>query len=69
MKRPAQHKVNVERDAVEAIALEGFRPAMRRPVERGERFSRDHELVKSFPRYFGLLLPLSELDKGGEHGS
>jgi hypothetical protein len=36
---------------------------MRRAVERGERFPRDAELVRAFPQFFGLLLPLSELDK------
>jgi hypothetical protein len=36
---------------------------MRRRVERGERFRRDHELVRAWPQYFGLLLPLSELNE------
>jgi hypothetical protein len=62
-------RVDIVREASEVIALEGFRPAMRRAVERGERFPRDAELVRSFPAYFGLLLPLSELNEGGEHGS
>jgi hypothetical protein len=58
--RPRRPKaVDVERDAVEAICIEGFRPAMRRAVERGERLPRDHDLVKTFPAYFGLLLPLT----------
>jgi hypothetical protein len=52
---------DVERDAVEAIALEGFRPAMRCAVAKGERFPRDAELVRAFPQFFGLLLPLAEL--------
>jgi len=51
--------VDVERDAVEAICIEGFRPAMRRAVEKGERFPRDAELVSAFPQFFGLLLPLT----------
>jgi hypothetical protein len=65
--RPA--RVDVERDAVEAIALEGFTPTMRRTIEKGERFPREHELVATYPAYFALLLPLTELNKGGEHGS
>jgi hypothetical protein len=55
--------VDLEHDSVEAIALQGFRPPMRRAVERGERFPRDHALVRSFPAYFGLLLPMSELEE------
>ena len=55
--------VDVVRDATEAICLESFQPVMRRRVERGERFPRDHELVRAWPHYFGLLLPLSELEE------
>jgi hypothetical protein len=54
--------VDVARDATEAVALERFTPVMHRTVERGERFPRDHELVRTWPQYFGLLLPLSELE-------
>jgi hypothetical protein len=54
---------DVERDAVEAICLEGFRPPMRRAVEKGERLAREHDLVRSYPSYFGLLIPLSELEE------
>jgi hypothetical protein len=62
MQRKTQ-RARVERDAVEAICLEGFRPPMRRAVERGERFPRDHELVRSYSAFFGLLLPLTELEE------
>ena len=62
MKRPAP-KVDVERDATEAICLQGFRPQMRREIHRGERFPRDAAVVKAWPEYFGLLLPMSELDE------
>jgi hypothetical protein len=56
-------RVDVERDATEAICLEGFQPVMRRAVEKGERFARDAELVRAFPQFFGLLLPLSEIQE------
>jgi hypothetical protein len=59
LRRPKIKHVDVASDAVEAIALEGFRPAMRRTVEKGERFPRDAELVSDFPQFFGLLLPLT----------
>jgi hypothetical protein len=65
----ASKAVDVVREATEVIALEGFRPQMSREIQRGERFPRDHDLVAKFPAYFGLLLPLTELNKGGEHGS
>jgi 5-methylcytosine-specific restriction endonuclease McrA len=52
--------VDVVREATEVIVLESFRPWMGRMIERGERFPRDHDLAKTFPAYFGLLLPLSE---------
>jgi hypothetical protein len=60
--------VDVQRDATELIALESFRPLMRREIRKGERFPRDHDLAKAWPQYFALLLPLAELDKGDEHG-
>jgi hypothetical protein len=55
--------VDVVRDATEVIALESFQPWMRRMVVKGERLPRDHDLVKAWPQYFGLLLPLSELEE------
>jgi hypothetical protein len=60
--------VDLVRDATELIALESFRPVMSRRIDKGERFPRDHDLAKAWPEYFGLLLPLSELNTGGEHG-
>jgi hypothetical protein len=68
MPRLQTKRVAVERDATEAICLEAFRPFMRGPVERGQRFPRDAELVRSFPQFFGLLLPLSALKDGDENG-
>jgi hypothetical protein len=62
-KRKEPARVDVERDAVEAICLEGFQPLMRREVKRGERLARDAELVRAFPQFFGLLLPLSEIQE------
>ena len=45
-------------------------------IERGERFPRDLDLAKTYPEYFGLLLPLSQLQevnhgeqKAGAHSS
>jgi hypothetical protein len=64
-RKRAPARVDVARDAVEAIALESFRPAMRREVVKGERLPRDAELVRAFPQFFGLLLPLTEINRGG----
>jgi hypothetical protein len=66
-RRDRPETVDVARDAREAICLEAFQPFMRRAVEKGERLPRDHDLVRSFPAYFGLLLPLSELEEAN-HG-
>jgi hypothetical protein len=63
IRKQESSRVDVAREATEAIALESFQPLMRRMVERGERFPRDHELVRVWPQYFGLLLPLSELEE------
>jgi hypothetical protein len=54
---------DVQRDAVEVIVLEGFRPLISRAVEKGERFPRDHDLAKTYPEFFGLLLPLTEIER------
>jgi len=56
-------RVDVARDATEAICLESFRPWMSRMVERGERLPRDHDLPRAYPEFFGLLVPLSELEE------
>jgi hypothetical protein len=53
--------VDVQRDAVEVIALQSFRPMMSREIEKGERFSRDTSLASSFPEFFAYLLPLSAI--------
>jgi hypothetical protein len=59
--RPAH--VDIARHAIEAIALEGFQPVMRRAVERGERFPRDAEMVRAFPEHFALIIPMSALQE------
>jgi hypothetical protein len=59
-RREKRENVDVARDATELIVLEGFRPRGSRMIERGERFPRDLDLAKSYPEYFGLLLPLKE---------
>jgi hypothetical protein len=59
--RPKPEPVVVARDATEVIVLEGFRPRGSRMIERGERFPRDLDLAKTYPEYFGLLLPLKEV--------
>jgi hypothetical protein len=56
-------RVDVEHEATEAICLVAFRAPMRRAVDKGERLARDHDLVRSFPQFFGLLLPLTELEE------
>jgi hypothetical protein len=58
--RPQPKPVDVVRDATELIVLEGFQPRGSRRFERGERFPRDVDLAKTYPEYFGLLLPLKE---------
>jgi hypothetical protein len=76
LRREKRENVDVARDATELIVLEGFRPRGSRMIERGERFSRDLDLAKTYPEYFGLLLPLSQLQevnhgeqKAGAHSS
>jgi hypothetical protein len=53
--------VDVVHDATEVIVLEAFQPRGSRRFERGERFARDLDLAKRHPEFFGLLLPLSQL--------
>jgi hypothetical protein len=53
--------VDVARDATELVVLESFRPMGSRLIEKGERFPRDLDLAKSYPEYFGLLVPLRDL--------
>jgi len=60
LRRDKPESVDVVRDATEVIVLEGFRPRGSRMIERGERFPRDLDLAKTYPEYFGLLLPLKE---------
>jgi hypothetical protein len=62
LRREKRENVDVVRDATELIVLEGFRPRGSRMIERGERFPRDLELATTFPQYFGLLLPLKEVE-------
>jgi hypothetical protein len=61
--RSKPEPVDVAHDATELIVLEGFRPRGSRMIERGERFPRDLDLAKAYPEYFGLLLPLSQLQE------
>jgi hypothetical protein len=35
---------------------------MQRQYVKGERMPREAEVVRTFPQFFGLLLPLSELE-------
>jgi dihydropteroate synthase len=68
LRRDKPEAVDVARDATEAICLESFQPLMRHAVEKGERLPRDAEMVKAFPQFFGLLIPMSELQEVNEHG-
>jgi hypothetical protein len=45
------------------IALEGFRPPMRREVDRGSFHRLNDDLVRSFPSYFGVVVPVEQLDE------
>jgi hypothetical protein len=65
VRRRAATAVDIRRDATEVIALESFRPLMSREIRKGERFARDNDLAKTYPAYFGLLLPLSAIEDEG----
>jgi hypothetical protein len=64
LRRDKPESVDVVHDATELIVLEGFQPRGNRRFERGERFARDLDLAKRHPEFFGLLLPLSQLQDG-----
>jgi hypothetical protein len=66
-RREKPESVDVERDATELIVLETFRPLMSRAFEKGERFPVGLDLAKQYPQFFGLLLPLSQLEEAN-HG-
>jgi hypothetical protein len=63
LRRPNPEPVDFACDATEVIVLEAFQPRGSRRFERGERFARDLDLATRHPEYFGLLLPLSQLEE------
>jgi hypothetical protein len=57
-------------DDARVIATEGFQPyAMSQPVERGRYYRLNDEIVKQFPMYFAIVVPVSEvigeIERGG----
>jgi hypothetical protein len=60
-KTSRREAVDVARDATFAICIEGFQPLMRRAVEKGERLPRDHDLVRSFPEFWVLAIPMVDV--------
>ena len=48
-------------DDAQVIATEGFQPhAMSVPVERGRYYKLNDPLVRQFPMYFSICIPVSQ---------
>lgn len=62
-RHPAPARFDIAREATEVIALESFTPWMSREIQRGERFPREADIAKTYPAFFGPLLPLTELEE------
>jgi hypothetical protein len=64
--RLATHKATL-RDLLEpdakVIALQGFRPPMSCEVERGSFHRLSDPLVRRFPSYFAVVVPVEELER------
>jgi hypothetical protein len=43
------------------ICVEGFQPYMGSPVERGRFYTLDAPVVRGFPAYFAVCIPVSDL--------
>ncbi len=49
-------------DDAQVIATEGFQPhAMSVPVERGRYFKLSDSVVRAFPMYFSICIPVSQV--------
>jgi hypothetical protein len=60
-RKPAHLRDLIEEDA-RVIATEGFAPfAMSAPVERGRYYRLNDELVRRFPQYFCVVVPVSDV--------
>jgi hypothetical protein len=51
-------------DDTRVVALEGFRPNMMRPVNRGEYFKLSDGIVRQFPMYFAVIVPVGDVLSG-----
>jgi hypothetical protein len=50
----------IEPDA-SVVALEGFRPLMGQLVERGARLRLSDPVVRQFPAFFAILVPVEQV--------
>jgi hypothetical protein len=48
-------------DDARVIALEAFRPMMGQMVERGQSFRLDSPIVRQWPMYFGVVVPVDQV--------
>jgi len=68
--RPTQIRDLLEPDA-RVVCVEGFRPApIGHDVPRGRFYKLTDEIVRQYPMYFAVLVPvdqvLGEIERGGE---
>jgi hypothetical protein len=62
-KQKPQIRDLIEDDA-RVVALEGFRPNMMRPVNRGEYFLLCDGIVRQFPQFFAVVVPVADVLSG-----
>jgi hypothetical protein len=64
VKQKPQIRDHIEADA-RVIALEGFQPnAMMRAVDRGSYFRLNDAIVRQFPEFFAVVVPVGEILAG-----
>jgi len=51
-------------DDARVIATEGFQPFMGSPVERGRYLPLAAPIVRQFPQYFAVVIPLADVLAG-----
>jgi hypothetical protein len=60
-------------DDARVVAVEGFRPMMGQMVERGQFFRLDSPIVRQWPMYFVVAVPvtdvLSEIERDGKEAA
>jgi hypothetical protein len=50
-------------DDAPCIALEGFRAPMRREVDKGSFHKLSDSLVRQFPQFFAVVVPVDEIER------